>query len=93
MSFRVGQEVQCIAEHWFLSQGRWPKSKGPAKGEVLRIAETKVRGVEQYLGFREWPGERFYNAIGFRPLVKRKTDISIFKKMLNTKPAKERARA
>jgi len=93
MAFQVGQKVVCIAECEVTRYMETP----PVVGSVYTIREIGehegiawVRLVEivnkpmQYWGiFAEKPWE----ADCFRPLVDRKTDISIFTEMLHKEPA------
>jgi hypothetical protein len=80
MAFRSGQRVACIDDKW-----DWPGSH-PVKGEVYTIAAV----VPHRDGTKHCPhlvivGFSFqYAQQNFRPLVERKTDISIFTAMLNT---------
>lgn len=90
MTFRVGQKVVCI--HTF-PQAEWtPEIAFPNKdavytiraiiaypaGEGALLREIKNPQVDTFAGFVE-PA---FTVRAFRPLVERKTDISIFKKML-----------
>ena len=98
MTFRVGQKVCCIRTKWFE-----PPMKGevfPVLGGVYTIREI-VRCADEGpagLKFYELTNPRFYDgtdcdfrADNFRPIVERKTDISIFTQMLN--PSKVEANA
>jgi len=93
--FRVGQKVVCVdaspitpgsiftgAQEGGIYTVRWV---GPYEDEpCIRLQETQrdcwVRGV------RDLP----YRSCRFRPLVERKTDISIFKALLNPTKQTER---
>lgn len=98
--FRVGQKVVCIKSGaWHSLNG--DEHDGPAYGDVVTIRgfDTSKQGG---LLFHEWRRpqhlysdgtERGYLHIRFRPVVERKTDISIFTKMLtpDTRRVQERA--
>lgn len=98
--FHVGQKVVCVdasANKKYLPPGYCisdPDLDGLAKGRIYIIRgiifirrvpcvflEEIIREVEPAFGF-----EAPYSAARFRPIVERKTDISIFTKML--KPEK-----
>lgn len=94
MTFRVGQKVACIYDGSIIELGQsaslpWSKGAEIKCGCIytirqigfsvtghpgLRLEET-INGTKDY----------FYNAGRFRPLVERKTDISIFTAILKTK--------
>lgn len=89
MTFRVGQKVVCIRNRWFTR---------PYKGEVFpSLGEVyTIRALVDYgygplgLQFFEIRNPKYYRsedcdfrADNFRPVVARKTDISIFTAMLN----------
>jgi hypothetical protein len=91
MNFRVGQKVVCVD-----SATRFiPGSTGLVEGAIYTVIETGV-GLfcgELWITVAEVAArsdEGFF-ANRFRPVVERKTDISIFKKMLT--PKHERADA
>lgn len=88
MVFRVGQKVCCIIDidAWHdINDGRAPLC-GPRKGAVYVVVEIVTMPIGPCLGFGEWPGA-VWNQEGFRPLVEKKTDISIFTALLN--PSRE----
>jgi hypothetical protein len=87
MAFRVGQKVVCVdaspAEHGFVCfkwivRGRvyTVRSLTPYDGLLL---EEVIDHTRPHLNGRE----RGFKSQRFRPIVERKTDISIFKAMLN----------
>jgi hypothetical protein len=95
MAFRAGQKVVCIDES---SVRPWPKNSAPVKGQVYTVREIGIdvlggpglrlneleltsnsKGVYSGAPFRD----AFYRANRFRPVVERKTNISIFTKMLD----------
>lgn len=93
MTFRVGQKVVCV-DTWPRGNLRlmwdkfWHPYKSPVKGEIYTICGifTDETG-NLHLELIELPNrddywlDGFY-ACGFRPLIERKTDISVFTKML-----------
>ena len=95
MTFRVGQKVVCI-ETWVRRNGVGDEI-GPVAGEIYTIRDigflnpaapdvvavllAEIRNaVHDYVDGR---GETCFAAHRFRPVVERKTDISIFTQMLN----------
>ena len=89
MTFRVGQKVICI------KQGGWTSLHsseiGPQYGEIYTIEDieviptgtfltlSEINNPPRYVGF----AANFWS-VHFRPVVERKTDISIFTAMLKT---------
>lgn len=99
-NFRVGQKVVCVSDDALESDGVKRLQKGRVytvrkvqsdysspgwlrlgDGPVLWVKEIETRGN----------GDHPYCASRFRPAVERKTDISIFKAMLEDKKARVRA--
>lgn len=94
--FYVGQKVVCVDDAVTSSRRGWfsaPNVK-PTIGKVYTVRAVG-ESVEGFLGLRlhelNLCGKRgdglffidnFYRASRFRPVVERKTDISIFKKIL-----------
>lgn len=79
--FQVGQRVVCVHE------GRWfhwsTPSVGPKRGDICTIARITPLDSDTYLWFSDsFPGAAFQHR-GFRPLVERKTDISVFQRILD----------
>ncbi len=91
MTFRVGQEVVCIQEREWkrLAGGANPSPEHPVKGDVYIIDEIKEWAgfgcAIRIAGF----GRNWYLTIHFRPVQKRKTDISSLVALLKTKSEKE----
>lgn len=93
MSFYTGQKVVCVDASLMGQHGIWHKGEAPVEGQkytILRCFMRKGRlTVHLYeiqrsiLTRLEWGPDVGYAAERFRPLVERKTDISIFTKMLN----------
>lgn len=94
MSFHLGQKIVCICDDW-----RYP-GKGlvllPTKGAVYIFAGwNDWPGVPAGFLFiaeiPKWQGFRLISFLGlfFRPVVERKTDISIFKRLLQPAPGEK----
>lgn len=104
MTFRVGQKVVCIGsnENPKLSDAADKAHRKPDINQIytirsmfawkhlvlVRLYEVDNRHLMPIMGVSVEPG---YDSRGFRPLVERKTDISIFTRMLN--PSKVEANA
>jgi hypothetical protein len=104
MNFRVGQKVVCVSVHmnWRTRLSylfRPPRSSLPELGSVYTVANsyfddqnqtTMIELVELPAPWdRGWLAG--FNAACFRPAVERKTDISMFTRMLTPAPrVKER---
>ena len=83
--FRVGQNVVCVDDG---NSHVKPSRRSPLrKGEIYKISDIfefdgllhlQVRGFNPYFSQKR-----------FRPIVERKTDISIFTEMLNPAPKHE----
>lgn len=89
MAFHVGQKVVCVDD---TNMRLEPQERGPVYGEVYTVrgfydcdgiwlSEIKNDPVVHTDGFTE---SAFY-IWRFRPLIERKTDISIFTEMLKPK--------
>lgn len=98
MTFRIGQKVVCI-----VGPAGWQTidENQPVHGQVYTVRETRLGKAGQYIRLVEIvnsPGhyaegieECFFWWRGFRPVVTRKTDISIFTKLLTpTEPERVR---
>ncbi len=93
MVFSVGQKVVCID-----AKNRpghvWKRNDAPVQGRIYTVARVLIENGGTSLQLHEqkrhprsmWKG---YHACRFRPVVARKTDISIFKEMLVPKKARE----
>jgi len=97
MTFRIGQKVVCISDEWRNPQYELPVAM-PMKHGVYTIRAMGLgtcgdNGEEQIgLLFQEFiypiascGFEPSFSSRCFRPIVERKTDISIFQKMLESK--------
>lgn len=100
MTLRVGQKVVCVdavADGRYMPAGFGPSRTnnldGLTRGAIYTIRSLNVvfgtpvcrlqeitRGWEPIFG-----GESYFAQARFRPVVERKTDISIFTRMLKTK--------
>lgn len=107
MAFHVGQKVVCIRERdeWTGPRAAMTRTTFPVKDAVytvrdvfahplsvsdsiyLRLAEIHNTPAPTVLGLFE----AGFVTTGFRPVVERKTDISLFTAMLTPKKAKENA--
>lgn len=86
--FQTGQKVICIVESHYWETFDWP---APEKGRIYTVS-----GIDSVaplsLHLRELSlGVPSYWAVGFRPVVERKTDISIFKALLQPNNIRENA--
>lgn len=97
MSFRVGQRVVCIdaGPEKTAPDHRWVPGEEPVEGQTYTVRRCFADGQGELLLWlnevcraplsRALYGEDAgYGAFRFRPVVERKTDISIFTKMLDT---------
>ena len=100
MNFHVGQKIVCVKDSpW---RNGYTDEACPTYGNIYTIRAIKIfeqfdNGVglhlceivnaprEYQIGFTEC----FFQASRFRPLAKRKTDISIFQEMLLITPKKQ----
>jgi hypothetical protein len=86
MAFRVGQKVVCVdASGLTLIK---PLTIG-AVYTIRELYDDPIRGpavmLEEIINIMHPRGEFGYRSVRFRPIVERKTDISIFTKMLTDK--------
>lgn len=92
--FDIGQKVVCIIEHerWIVPYGEIAPYKGgiyTVRGfdtsdpfELALYLEEIVNQQFEYAGgFKEGA----FNAAGFRPVIQRPTEISVFTKLLGPK--------
>lgn len=101
--FRIGQKVVCVSLEMSGGGPLLPGFNYPSKGGVYTIRGIFPAGVENLLlleevvnrpcgttiGFLE-PG---FNATHFRPVVEKKTDISVFEEILRRETVDDRAPA
>lgn len=96
-NFRIGQKVVCVDASCTSSLGWFPGSE-PKRGRVYTVRSIGIaRNHEPGIRLSELtlttgrPGalqqDAYYRARRFRPAVERKTDISIFRKMLQPSDA------
>jgi hypothetical protein len=95
-NFRVGQKVVCIKNtvHRVNDLG-FP---GFVKGQILTVSDVFLSDAygalpseEVFLKFVETDHRQCGHHSGFRPVQTRKTDISIFKAMLNPQKQEQNA--
>lgn len=98
MALRVGQKVICVDDRFPRHIGGLPWNSPPHKGEIYTVAKiglTHHRDPQHLpcVEIIELPNDAPLWAHRFRPIVERKTDISIFQRILeNPKvPIKETA--
>ncbi|ASW06275.1 hypothetical protein [Rhizobium sp. 11515TR] len=90
-NFHVGQKVVCIVDaNRKITDLGFPMFK---KGQVLTISAMEMSDAcgalpekHLFLSFQECDPRQFGHHAGFRPIVERKTDISVFTDMLNYQP-------
>jgi hypothetical protein len=89
MAFYVGQKVVCVNAGWLLSENLNPVSAEMSLTEGRVYTVVKIRRERGVAGVRLAEADAApcwgFLAERFRPVVERKTDISIFKAMLNPK--------
>ncbi len=90
MAFEIGQEVECIDDNWFVTVPGPAPSHFPKKGKVYVVAGIHRPCLDalHQVDHLSLAGILFHMFASdmFRPLLRKKTDISVFTKML--KPAK-----
>lgn len=84
MAFHVGQKVVCICDPVPQPDCPYPIFK---KGEIYTVALLEEEYGYVFITVRELHPRVTGEASGFRPVVERETDISVFKAMLNKSPA------
>lgn len=95
-NFHVGQKVVCVDGKPYseLTKGGWC----PHTGGVYTIRSIFLWDEKPFLRLDEYHdtgrpngpwGEGGWNALRFRPVVQRKTDISVFKDMLIPRQVEE----
>lgn len=103
MAFHVGQKVVCVNNGNSLNtpNAKWRDGERPAIGAVYTVRSIhlhEIGGQTLWLNeicrcdeaVREYGPSVGYGSYRFRPVIERKTDISIFTEMLTPK-VKERA--
>lgn len=96
-NFQVGQKVVCIEADWGFWKSVAPGAydgPDPVVGGIYTVHEMHFEGEDCWLQFDEFLGRPEFVAWhheSFRPLVTRKTDISVFTALLThckqTEPA------
>lgn len=102
MTFYVGQKVVCVDDDWRMFLPFWMRVKAafrrrdtdPRRGGIYHVREVLMKDDQPWLRLAEIRNraelgfvEPMYMGRCFRPVVERKTDISIFTAMLT--PAKK----
>lgn len=87
--FSIGQEVECIRDDWGVNLFGQPPKSSPKVGDRLVITTISPPSKfslykEDHLGFAGHENE--FTCSYFRPLLKKKTDISVFTEMLKKVP-------
>ena len=102
MNFRVGQKVVAVDDpetwgDWWYRIHHPSKYDCPIVGQIYTVANVFtlhdhlcLEIVEIYAPREKWWGAGFL-ASGFRPVVERKTDISVFTKILDDVQTKRTA--
>lgn len=93
--FHVGQKVVCVRDEWITLAGESTPKAGVIytirnieaadageDGVYLQLVEI-VNAPRPYIDGHK---ESAFWSLGFRPVVERKTDISVFTEMLKTAP-------
>lgn len=86
-NFHVGQKVVCVERRWAnavdcnVDPAMVPE-KVPHYGEVVTVRKLEIYLGDVLIGLNEFG--HLYHAEGFRPVVERKTDISVFTALLDT---------
>ena len=96
MTFHVGQKVVCVDVDTVSPAGGrgWLPSEKPKLNAVYTVIGVRMLLCNRVVldlaeikrdpeSMRQWGGDAGYGAWRFRPIVSRKTDISIFTAMLN----------
>lgn len=95
--FRVGQKVVCVDDSWRTPGPGWGRTEAIVRGQVYTVhkcfidedgdAIVWLAEVRRDKRVRFFWGEGIgYLSARFRPVVERKTDISVFQKLLQPKP-------
>lgn len=87
-NFHVGQKVVCIKASWRPAQGSMRAANAPHYGRVYEISGLDFDGDRLFLelvGCELHPElcTQSFEAGAFRPVIERKTDISIFTEILH----------
>ena len=105
-NFRVGQKVVCVdALVWTLGNCASETPSGLREGEVYTIRAIRFDPNSNYRGInggflldleeaapsKSWTRSIGFASARFRPVVERKTDISVFRAMLT--PSKQKVEA
>lgn len=82
--FHVGQKVVCVDDTDYPMEHKLGAgyARGLRKGAVYTIASIRSTPTNVFLRIAELDNNG-WSSVRFRPAVERKTDISIFKELLN----------
>lgn len=91
MSFHIGQRVVCINDQMDGGATRWKDATYPVFGQIYTVRGMAVLPGGLILRLEEIICPTFgrdneeagFGADHFRPVIERKTDISVFQRMLN----------
>lgn len=90
MTFRVGQKVVCIKEPIPQADCKYAIFE---KGALYTVTLIEECSLGTFITVAELHPNVTGEACGFRPVVERKTDISVFTKMLTGKKVNANAQA
>jgi hypothetical protein len=103
MSFHPGQKIVCINDSWTSSHWVSATPHRPKRGDTVRRMLPAGEGLPEAVWlleivnapkhFFEGYHEPAFCARRFRPITERKTDISVFKKLLEPKGSRQRETA
>lgn len=90
-TWRRGMKATLIEENgYWLNVDQGKETDGPAFGDIVTVSDTFTDETCTWLWFEEWSNEENYDSEHFRPVIERKTDISIFTAMLHPSRQPER---
>lgn len=83
-SWYVGMKVVCIKDGaWTLYSGPIRREPMPLQGAVYTISHIEAEADDVFVALGELSETALFKADRFRPLAPRKSDISIFRSILN----------
>lgn len=103
-NFHVGQKVVCIDDSGHINangrRGTWEDGDAPKVGAIYTVRRSftnedgdAILWLDEIrrgpIARKEWGDDVGYGADRFRPVVERKTDISVFTAMLNPSKTRE----
>lgn len=84
--WKIGEKAACIRYDWQSPHGSAVPPYAPKVGEIFTVRAAAIDPEDGVLMLVFDEIDHEWDAENFRPLVKRKTDISVFKAMLKTEP-------